>query len=84
MRSAAREGARAHLLVMGVIWATHIASPIPSKSGPHSSGDAPAASMWRLRRFPLLGHPGAHVRDGELQVLAEAYAAGPLPRVRQS
>lgn len=40
MNSAAREGARAHLVVMGVIWATHIASPIPSESGPHNSGDA--------------------------------------------
>lgn len=40
MRSAAREGARAHLLVMGVIWAKHVASPMPSKSGLHSSGDA--------------------------------------------
>ncbi len=27
MRSAAREGARAHLLAMGMIYAMHIASP---------------------------------------------------------
>ena len=40
MRSAAREGARAHLLVMGMIYAMHIASPIPSKSGLYSSGNA--------------------------------------------
>ena len=39
MRSAAREGARAHLLVMGVIAARLMALPIPSKSGLYSSGD---------------------------------------------
>lgn len=33
MRSAAREGASAHLPVMGVICGSHIALPIPSSRG---------------------------------------------------
>lgn len=40
MRSAAREGAGAHLPVMGMVYTAHSASPMPSKSRLYSSGDA--------------------------------------------
>ncbi len=58
MRIATREGARAHLPAMGTIWAIHIASTMPSKSGLRSSGDAHTSDGRASKKEALITRCG--------------------------